>query len=152
MRDNWAPGWQYKRIGFYHAHLRRYYERFGRDQIRVYLYEDLKADAAGVMRDLYGFLGVDEEFAPDTSLKYNRAGVPRNGAARALVRNLNSLTPFLKGALPFGVRQRIKGGLFAEPPPLAAEARRGLVEEYREDILKLQGLIGRDLSGWLEAG
>ena len=152
MQDNWHHLFHYKHRGFYHAQLSRYYERFGPEQIRVYLYEDLKADAAGVMRDLYGFLGVDEGFAPDTSLKYNRAGVPRNGAARALVRNLNSLTPFLKGALPFGVRQRIKGGLFAEPPPLAAEVRRGLIEEYREDVLRLQGLIGRDLSGWLEVG
>jgi hypothetical protein len=28
------------------------------------------------------------------------------------------------------------------------EARKELAEAYREDILKLQGLIGRDLSTW----
>jgi hypothetical protein len=30
------------------------------------------------------------------------------------------------------------------------EVREELQEAYREDILKLQGLIGRDLSTWLE--
>jgi hypothetical protein len=28
--------------------------------------------------------------------------------------------------------------------------RRKLVAGYRSDILELQGMIGRDLSGWLE--
>jgi hypothetical protein len=32
------------------------------------------------------------------------------------------------------------------------EARRELVEAYREDVLRLEGLIGRDLSGWLDGG
>jgi hypothetical protein len=37
-----------------------------------------------------------------------------------------------------------------EPPPLQPEVRRQLIRVYREDILKVQELIHRDLSGWLE--
>ena len=37
-----------------------------------------------------------------------------------------------------------------EKPPLRPEVRKALVEEYREDILKLQDLTGLELSRWLE--
>jgi hypothetical protein len=37
-----------------------------------------------------------------------------------------------------------------KPPPLQSEVRRQLIGVYREDILKLQDLIHRDLSGWLK--
>ena len=35
-------------------------------------------------------------------------------------------------------------------PQLSPEHRRELIALYREDILKLQDLIQRDLSAWLE--
>ena len=37
VADEWAPGWRYKLVGFYHRHLTRYYELFGEERIRVYL-------------------------------------------------------------------------------------------------------------------
>ena len=37
-------------------------------------------------------------------------------------------------------------------PPLAAAIRQRLKAFYREDILRLQDLIGRDLSEWLGCG
>ena len=37
-----------------------------------------------------------------------------------------------------------------KPPPLDPGLRRQLTDEYREEILKLQDLIGRDLSRWLK--
>jgi len=34
--------------------------------------------------------------------------------------------------------------------PLSRELRQNLLQEYREDILKLQDLIERDISEWLK--
>lgn len=51
-------------------------------------------------------------------------------------------------------RQRISRffiGLEKEPLVLSDETRRRLTGIYRQDILRLQDLIGRDLEGWLEA-
>src|SRR5688500_285356 len=47
IRDNWGPLWHYKRKGFYYAQVRRYLDTFGRDQFRVWLYEDLRAEQIG---------------------------------------------------------------------------------------------------------
>ena len=46
-------------------------------------------------------------------------------------------------------RQALQGRVLAKPPPVDPEVRRALLEGYKEDIWKLQELIGRDLSRWL---
>jgi Sulfotransferase domain len=150
----------YVQAGFYHAQLSRYYELFDREQIRVYLYEDLKEDPTGMVQDVFRFLEVDDSFAPDVSLRHNTGGVRRSGALYGAVHSAimrpNPIRQALKPLLPERVRKRVYEGVrervLREAPPLSVEQRRKLVELYREDIVKLEGLIGRDLSGWLDGG
>ncbi|MEJ7842585.1 MAG: sulfotransferase [Rubrobacter sp.] len=149
IRDNWGTVYYYRQKGFYYAQLKRYYEAFEKEQIRVYLYEDLKEDPAGVVRDAFGHLGVDEDFVPDVSLRHNVSGVPRNHALLTLTRRMHKLTPAIRACLTPGLRRYIKSRIWAKPPPLSPEVRGKLVEGYKEDILKLEELIQRDLSRWL---
>ena len=158
MREGWGLGFLYKNKGFYYAQLSRYIDLFGPERIRAYLCEDLKADPAGVSQDIFRFLGVvDDAFVPDASVSYNPAGVPRGALVSALVKRAGPAI-FLRKRLPLGIRRRLpqmgiggrlKGLAFAEPPPLPPEAREELIGQHREDVSKLRGLIGRDLSGWL---
>ena len=152
-RANWAPGWRYTREGFYSENLARYYELFGRDRVKVGLYEDLVEDPAGLMRSFFRFLGVDDSYEPDTARRHNPSGVPKSRFVVSLLKRPNPLKSVLKPLLPGGLRGRISEGLqrrnLSEAPPLEPEARGRLVELYREDILRLQDLIGRDLSAWL---
>jgi hypothetical protein len=149
IRDNWAPIWHYKRAGFYRPQLERYFEAFGRERIRVYLYEDLREDPLGMLRDVFNFLGVDDDFRPNVSLRHNVSGVPRSEAFLVLARRLRSVAPMVRSCLPSRARRYIKTRVYVAPPPLSPEVRGRLVEDYREDILRLETLIGRDLSGWL---
>ena len=68
----------------------------------------------------------------------------------------NPIRQALKPLLPERLRQRLYEGVrdrvLREAPSLPVEQRPELVELYREDILKLERLIGRDLSGWLDEG
>jgi hypothetical protein len=149
---NWAPAWRYKAEGFYLVGLSRYYELFGRERVRVYLYEDLGADPRGVMRDAYRFLGVDASFEPDTSQRHNMSGVSNNGFLVSLVRKRHPVKTAIKPLVPATVRRRLVSGLqkrVLSRPPFPPEVRRELVEAYREDVLRLEDLIGRDLSAWL---
>ena len=55
--------------------------------------------------------------------------------------------------MPIGIRKKIAGVLKKKnlgKPKLSPKIRKKLIAEYREDILKLQDLIGTDLSKWLE--
>ena len=152
--EGWAPLWHYRRKGFYHTQVERYFSTFGRDQVRVYLHDDLKAKLLDMLRDIFRFLDVDETFVPDLSIEHNTAGLPRNRFIYALEKRLASRNPALKAALlerllPAAPRRYVKERVFVRPPPLPAEVRRQLIDSYRQDILKLQDLIRRDLSPWL---
>jgi hypothetical protein len=157
---NWDWWWYYKDIGYYYVQLKRYFDMFEQDQIRVYLYEDLKAEPLRVVQSVYRFLGVDNGFVPDFSRKYNSSGVPKNNPLADLVHKAHHpVKTILRPLLPAGLRWRLSTSVLntrlmdwtvTEPPPLLdPEVRGELTDLYREDILKLQDLIGRDLSAWL---
>ena len=152
--ENWGPLWHYKQKGFYYAQVKRYLDTFGRDQVKIYLYDDLRGSPLSMLRDIFRFLDVDDTFAPDLSIEHNTAGVPKNKSIYSMATRLASRNPALKHAilerfLPAGPRRYIKNKIFVKPPPLPTEVRQQLIYSCREDILKLQELIGRDLSPWL---
>ena len=153
IRDGWSPAFHYGSRGYYHEQLSRYAGAMGEGRVRVYLYEDLRDDPDGVLRDAYRFLGVDDAFVPDTSLRHNASGIPKSEALLAFVRRPNPVKSALKPFIPEKTRRRVFVGLrnriLAKPPPLDPGVRRRLIEAYREDILRLQDMIGRDLSAWL---
>lgn len=143
------------RKGFYFTPLQHYFEQFG-DQLGVYLYEELCADPAQFMSNLYRFIGVDD-LALDTSKKAQVAQVPKVKLVNDLLQRQNplraSIASLLKPLLPEAARQNLRQKLVQlnsqDKTSLSPEERQGLIEIYREDILKLQDLIQRDLSAWL---
>ena len=159
VRKNWHYTFHYRSRGFYYPQLKRYYEVFGREQVGVWLYEDLRTEPTGVAQSIFRFLGVDDAFVPDASLKHNQAGVPKSGAARAALKIMNkAASGFLENftsaskvyPLLSKMRQRVQKRLVSKPPPIDPGIRAELMEGYGEDILKLQELLGRDLSIWTE--
>ncbi len=152
IESGWEHIWHYKNLGFYHAQLSRYGNALEEGRLRVYLYEDLSADPRGVMREAYSFLGVDDSFVPDTSQRHNMSGVSKNGFLVSLVREKHPVKTALKPLVPARVRRRLVSGVqkrVLSRPPFPPEVRQELVEAYREDVLELQEMLGRDLSAWL---
>jgi len=154
IRANWMNSWHYVQRGFYHTQLRRYFDRFPRDQIKIYLFEELVADPVNLLQDIFRFLGVKEDFIPDVSLKHNVSKTPKFRTLYAMLKKRNRFTA-TAGSL-FG-KERLRSLVtkvlrfnFCKPRVLPKEVRKQLIEVYREEILKLQDLINRDLSKWLE--
>jgi hypothetical protein len=145
----------YMRIGFYYQSLQPYFNLFDQNQIAVYLFEDLKNDARGLLRKMFNFLGVFDEFIPDVSIRYNVSGHPKNKMWQPLL-GKSPLTRTIRHILPtrlaqpvIALQETLRGRQFVKPP-LAPEIRSTLIAGYREDVLQLQTLIQRDLSSWLE--
>lgn len=155
IRANWWPEFHYTRMGRYHKQLKRYFDLFGRDQISVYLYEEWDADTVAVLQDIFSFLGVDTSFKPEL-IRYKRSGIPKHRASYAFFMALESARPAVERMLPTAHATRLARvaiGLKDRTiykPPLTPELRERLIDSQREDVLALQELIGRDLSGWLE--
>ena len=161
IKDGWACGWHYKKRGFYYEQLKRYYELFGRNRIRVFLYEDLRSDPPKVLQEIFRFLGVDESFVPDFEKVHNKGRYQTTVKSKLWNDILRKESPIKTALKPFmskEKRRRLKKYFIEkntvtgsnELAGLDPEIRRQLVEEYRPDILKLQDLIGRDLSAWLK--
>ena len=142
--------------GYYARHLQVYFDLFERSQIAVYLFEDLQADARTLLGRLYGFLGVDDSFDPDTGRRHNPSGLPRNPLLRPLVHKRSMLTTTMRRVLPDRLRHHARAAQNAlrdryaqAAPPLPPESRAMLIVRYRDDIIELQDLIRRDLRHWL---
>jgi hypothetical protein len=140
--------------GYYYGQVKAYVDNF--PHVKVYLLDDLKADATGLVRDLHRFLGVDRSFVPEMKTQYNPSGAPWSGLIHRFFSTpgaLSSRIPLLRmislekrisfteKLLRLNIRKRVR---------MKEETRRYLRDLYREDVLKLQDLIGRDLSGWLK--
>jgi hypothetical protein len=142
--------------GLYEQQVRCYLESFGREQVRIYLYEDLAHDTFGLVRDVCSFLGVefnDGRFFDHTK-RYNTYVRPRNSLLQWVVveRHMRSLASM---AVPRLFRLVIHDRMVdseAIKPPLDPRAQEFLHSIYDDDILKLQELIGRDLSNWTAEG
>lgn len=147
--------WHYKSKGFYASQVQGFLDAFGADQVKIFLYEDLKNDVAGVCRALFDFLEVDP-FEPDTSMLHNRSGVAR---IPALQRLLNRPVGLMKLGylLPAGLRKRTRAAVKSlntntdsEQWPQMERADAAYLQDlYRNDILDLQEIVDRDLSPWL---
>lgn len=154
MRQNWRPLWHYRQRGFYFEQIARYLEHFERSQLRIFLYEDLQQDPAGMMKEIFAFLGVDTGFESDVSVRHNRAGIPASRLLYRLVMTPNTVKSVAKSLLPGWLRSTIRAAvtdnsLSMRRPQLPDGLRRQLTADYRIDVLRLQDLIQRDLSNWL---
>jgi hypothetical protein len=143
--------------GLYYNQLKRYFGTFPQEQVRVYLYEDLSGAPISTVQDAFRFLKVDDSFVPDVSLRRNVSGYPKVKTFDRLLRSQSRVKHALKIYLPARLRWRLSRNFddlktrnLVGSPPIQPEVRRQLIEVYREDILKVQELIHRDLSGWLE--
>jgi hypothetical protein len=143
--------------GLYYDQLKRYFGTFPREQVRVYLYEDLSGAPISTVQDAFRFLKVDDSFVPDVSLRRNVSGLPKYKTLDGLLRSQSRIKHAAKIYLPARMRWRLSKAFddlktrnLVQPPPLQSDVRRQLIRVYREDILKVQELIHRDLSGWLE--
>jgi len=152
IQERWAPLWYYIDKGFYYQQLRRYYDLFNSQNIKIYLFEDLCKNPVALVQDVYDFLGVDKSFVPDLT-KRNVSGVPKNKALQNLLSRDNPIKSALKIFIPSSMRKslyrELKTRNLGDKPALSPEAKAQLRELYREDISNLQELIGIDLSSWL---
>lgn len=135
-------------FGSYFDQVRRYIESFPSQQISISLYEDIRADYRKWFAAVLSFLEVDAGFIPQYVSIPSARHVPRFiGVSHAL---RISRLKIAGRVLPSRLRKLAKQLAYrSDLPELCPADRAILVEYYRDDILRLQDLIGRDLSDWL---
>lgn len=131
----------------YYENLKYYQDLFSPDQVKVLIFEEWTERVDSALKEVYEYLEVDSDFQLPSSVKYAPAialwsGVGATGWLRRV-------KPYLPIQLVMTVN-RLKSKVTRPIPELPAEMRTRLMQWYKDDVLKLQDLLDRDLSVWLE--
>ena len=135
--------------GLYAQHLRRWLAHFDAEQIKILLFEDVKAAPEASVAIVSDHIGVPRHYSTQVGSD------PRNDSSerflplpvRTALAPLKEAVRPLRGKAMF---ERVRG-VFARQiayPPLPAALRQRMVDYYARDIADLEELIGRDLSHW----
>lgn len=149
---------QFKEVGKLGQQMERLFAVFPKEQVGVYLFDDLVADPRAVYEDVLAFLGVPSDGRTDFP-RINPSKRPKIGLIARLTtrppRSFERAVRWLKrlvGLDRFGILERVRAWNVevSERPPLRQAFREELIETFREDIEKLQKLLDRDLSNWFK--
>ena len=151
-RKKWWWGYYLIEAGMYYDQVKAYLENFS--EVKIYLYDDLKKDPLSLVQDIYRFLEVNDSFTPKSlGIKYNVSGIPKNRFFYEIIFKSNPIKSVITPFIPRNLREKIiaiASQKLLKKPQMKPETREYLKELYQEDVLKLQGLIKKDLTHWLK--
>ncbi len=146
--------------GFYYSHMKRYFDLFEKENIKIFLYEDLIKDAPNLIKNMYNFLDVDESFEPNTSVQFNASGKIKNKFVDVLIGQNSILKKGVQKLSP-GAVSKAKDSLWMQKtlnkmrkknlskPPMDISIKQELLKRvYGQEIEQFEQLIRRDLSAW----
>lgn len=133
----------------YHDQVKRYFDVFGPERVKVYIFEDFIRDQAASYRDIYSFLGVDPVFRQEFK-KSNEGGEIRFSALQNIIHHRH---PFLKRIVPIKFRIKARKTLRLlntrkGKSEMNPQTRARLQEFFRPDIEKLESLLGYCIDAW----
>lgn len=153
----WGPIWHYVAGGHYWSQLVRFHRVFQPGQILVLIYDDFRRDPQQVLRSVYAFLGVDQDFVPDVSVEANVSGIPRSRLVQAVIYALfvkrNPVKTLARRLVSEELRWRFTTTVRNQNlkrSQLAPQLRHELTQEYfLDEIRNLELVLDRDLGAWL---
>lgn len=151
---------KYLEEGFCYNKLKEYYSLFNKNKIFVILLKDIKNNPSKVIKQLYSFLGVDENYVPEPVDKL--VNPSREIKYPWLASIVETVQFFYRRGIYFDFLRKI--GLHKKVvnlyeninrknrkyPAMNSKTRKKLIAYYKKDIKKTAKLINRDLSHWLK--
>ncbi len=140
--------------GIYHKQLAVLFEHFGRNQVHVFLFEDLKSDPVSLCQNIYEAVGIDSDYVPEVSERYNKATIPRFPVVSKILSSAHPLKravrKLLSDKVSFLIRDQIRhlNEKTLSPSLMNPETRAYLEEYFISPNLQLGKLLERELSQW----
>jgi hypothetical protein len=160
-----AQALAYRAVARVSEQVKRYFDVFGRERVRVIIYDDFSSQTTDVFRKSLEFLGVDPNY---NGTKFDVINGNTNGnecvrsaALRAVLNDplLRSTAVALRSWLPHGIFTamkktwlRVHDFNFVNSPskrrPIDPELQEALSREFAPEVVRLSELLGRDLTYW----
>jgi hypothetical protein len=134
----------------YTEQIRRYFDAFGRENVRVIILDDLQADTPGVLRETLSFLDVQTGFTTDLRVR-NPNKLVRNETLQDYL--LNPSRGFAHNARKLPGNALIRSLVWLNTkkgsrPSMSPDLRRRLLAEFAPEVERLSALLDRDLTHW----
>jgi len=151
--NNWQFLWSYFSVGMYYEQVKSYVESF--DSVKVIIHDDFVANPDEIMKDVFTFLSVDNDYLAATKNKHNISGVPKNKLYQHLLYPKSLALRKLKkrigvlfgGKITTKLRSILKGNMLYKPS-IDVDVKKDLQTRYQSDIQKLSTFIEKDLNMW----
>ena len=152
IKENWAEIWHYKEESKYYNQLKRYYDSFPKENIKVVIYEDFKKNQMRVYGEICNFIGVKSSFVPNMSAKHNTGSLSNSRFLTLLFMKKNIFKTFFKIIFSPFLRAKIKNFLSDSnvigTPIISKDDKKELKLLFSKDVCKLEELINIELKDW----
>jgi len=153
-------------LGFYHRLLTPYFDWFPRERIFIKVFDDFFVNEEASCAELFDFLGVDKHFKPQVlgaRINASTEALPAKIAPiRGYLIKMLNMKPFIPvKELLHRVRvNRIQGHISRATDKhtetqkrsnLSDPTRKRLMEQFIPDMKRLEVMLDKDLSNWIDA-
>jgi hypothetical protein len=136
--------------GFYSEQIKRYFDVFPKNQIKILIFEEFVNNTKKSVQGILNFLEIDD-FPPDSiNTIYNQFTEPRGGISSSILKN-KIIKNIGKQLLPMSIGESMVKNVLgrkAIKPKLSEEMFESLENIYKEDIIKVEIFLDRNLP-WL---
>lgn len=153
-----VEGLYYSELAAYGDQVQRYFDIFGKEKVKVILFDDFVSHTRSIYSDLLRFLGVNETFLPEFKI-FNAGKTTRSEALKRL-----TIAPpqWMKviGRKIFPHQSKRRDVLMEwlwkvntreeERRSLSPQLRKKLITQFTPGILTLEKVVEQDLSRWLQ--
>jgi len=135
------------RASLYYDSVRRFIEMFGKENVKVIIFEELIQDTKKIVQEVLDFLGIDTKPPENIKKTFNPYGVPRNKIS------LNILTSekakkISEILLPKNLRHDLKFKFLikkSKKPNITEKEIKYLSNFFKNDVKNLEKLLGKSL-------
>ncbi len=142
----------YLRGGRYAGPVKKYLDLFGFERVKILIFEEFIRDTRRSVAEVVKFLGVGAKPPDSIAEAHNAFAQPRGRLIGMIYRN-RSLRAAARALFSDRLRRsmREKVLLIKKPKPALPEETRSFLEDaYRDDVLRLEKILGRALP-WFHA-
>lgn len=154
VKQGWGDMWRYLESGHYGSRLEEFITVFGKENVKIIVFDDFVKNTPLILTDLLKYLSVDPKFKIPTNEIFNRTGAPRSTYISHILRNSSWFKELVKPFFSINHRYKFRNWLMnlntGDKPELPPEMYRHLLNNFRDDIVRVEGLIGKP-TGWLQS-
>jgi|GEM_PF-3195001 len=137
----------------YYSQVKRYIDTFGRNQLLILRYEDMKHNTEEFLRTFSNFVGLQENKHFELTSR-NTGHVGKNQLVQSILRTYSKLIGFnsrFNTWIPNSVKKVLKSKMMKNPElPSKTWILEGNKKYFKNDIQKLEELLNMSFSNWYE--